>query len=324
LVPANASPAGAIPAGLRIVLVEDSPADAWFAKALLACVSPGSEALAFTSVADATQALADLEADCILLDLGLPDADGLEAVQRIADVAGSTPIVVLTGRDDDRLALEAIRGGAQDYILKRELDAKTLSRAIGRAIERARLVGKLERDALHDGLTGLPDRVLFADRLAQAIARSRRSATTFSIAFIDVDDFKAINDRYGHASGDEVLQVIAARLVGALRASDTACRFGGDEFAAVCEHPADPVAAASLAARLHEAISAQPVPTSSGTLTVSISVGIAVGTGHETAGELLRRADHAMYSAKSTHVAFALFDASQSRPQAQASAIARR
>jgi diguanylate cyclase (GGDEF)-like protein len=305
---ANAGPQGAIPAGLRIVLVEDSPFDARYVTELLRIASPGAEVLRFARMEDAAREPACVDADCILLDLGLPDVDGLEAVERMVGVAEATPIVVLTGRDDDRLALEAVRAGAQDYLLKRELGVTTLSRTIGRAIERARLVRKLASDALHDALTGLPERALFTDRLGQAIARSRRSSTTFSLAFIDVDGFKSVNDRYGHAIGDEVLQAISARLVGALRASDTACRFGGDEFAAVCEHGSDPASAAHVAARLHDAISSQPVSTSLGPLQVSVSIGVAVGSGLETSGELLRRADQAMYHAKSTHAAYSLCD----------------
>jgi len=299
---------GAIPAGLRIVLVEDSPFDARYVTELLRSVSPGTEVVRFATMNDAARDPACVDADCILLDLGLPDVDGLEAVERMVGVAGATPIVVLTGRDDDRLALEAVRAGAQDYLIKRELGATSLSRTIGRAMERARLVRKLATDALHDALTGLPERALFNDRLAQAIARSRRGSTSFSLAFIDVDGFKSVNDRYGHAIGDEVLQAIAGRLTGALRDSDTACRFGGDEFAAVCEHGHDPHAASHVAARLHDAISAQPVPTSLRPLDVRASIGVAVGSGSESSGELLRRADQAMYHAKATRSAFSLYD----------------
>ena len=322
MTPANTGLTVEMPAGLRIVLVEDSPADARLVTELLRAVSPGASVRVFPLLADATRELARHGADCILLDLGLPDADGLEALEQIVGVSGSTPIVILTGHADDRLALEAVRGGAQDFVLKRELDMTTLSRAVGRAIERSRHVRKLERDALHDGLTGLPDRVLFADRLSRAIARSRRAASAFSLLFIDIDDFKSINDRFGHAAGDEVLQTVAARLSGAVRASDTTSRFGGDEFAAVCEHAHGAAAAESLAARLHEAISGQPVPTSTGTLGVSVSIGVAEGSGEETAEELLRRADRAMYRAKATHAAYARYDRAGSRPDAPAGAAA--
>ena len=308
MTPANGGPTGALPTGLRIVLVEDSPFDARYVTELVQIASAGAQILRFARMDDAATHPACVDADCILLDLGLPDVEGLEAVEHMVGVAGATPIVVLTGRDDERLALEAVRAGAQDYLIKRELDSTTLTRTVGRAIERARFVRKLASDALHDELTGLPERVLFNDRLAQAIARSRRTGTSFSLAFIDVDGFKAVNDRYGHAIGDAVLRTIASRLAGALRASDTASRFGGDEFAAVCEHASSPQAAALVAARMHDAIASQPVPTRLGGLRVSVSIGVASGSGSETADELLRRADQAMYRAKSTQAGFALYE----------------
>ncbi|MGH2805070.1 MAG: diguanylate cyclase domain-containing protein, partial [Thermoleophilaceae bacterium] len=103
--------------------------------------------------------------------------------------------------------------------------------------DRKRMETELERLALYDPLTGLPNRALFADRLAQALARRGRTATT-AVYFLDVDRFKRINDSLGHAAGDEVLREVAGRLQGVLRPEDTVARFGGDEFTILCERSA--------------------------------------------------------------------------------------
>jgi len=125
---------------VSVVLVEDSAADARLTTEMLRSVRPTLKVTTYSRVEDAAAALPSIEADCVLLDLGLPGLAGLEALDRIAGAARGTPIVVLTGRDDDRLALEAMRRGAQDYVTKRGLDGATIWRAIARAIERQRLV----------------------------------------------------------------------------------------------------------------------------------------------------------------------------------------
>jgi diguanylate cyclase (GGDEF)-like protein/PAS domain S-box-containing protein len=131
---------GALAAGLSIAVVEDSPADALLTRELLRAQRPQPLVSTYGRVEEAEAGLAKGGADCILLDLGLPGLEGLEALDRIIGVAPDAPIVVLTGLDDDELALAAVRRGAQDYVTKRGLDAATLWRTINRAIERQRLV----------------------------------------------------------------------------------------------------------------------------------------------------------------------------------------
>ena len=132
---------------LALILVEDSPADARLAVEMLRAQNPSLRLSTFARVEDAADALVKERADCVLLDLGLPGWEGLEALDRIISVASDTPIIVLTGRDDDQLALSAVRLGAQDYVTKRGLDGATLWRAIGRSIERQRLVSSAILDA---------------------------------------------------------------------------------------------------------------------------------------------------------------------------------
>lgn len=153
--------------------------------------------------------------------------------------------------------------------------------------------------AMHDALTGLPNRVLFEERLRQGVDGLARRRGALAVLAIDLDRFKAVNDTHGHAAGDELIQVIGARLAGLCRTSETLARLGGDEFGLVAVD-IDPKGAAALAARLIAALSA-PVDLSCGTVFVGGSVGVALITPEEAyvgAVEVARRADVAMYRAK--------------------------
>ena len=151
--------------------------------------------------------------------------------------------------------------------------------------------------ALHDPLTGLPNRSLFVDRLSQALERARRQGGNAAVFFIDLDDFKLINDSSGHARGDDLLRAVAERLTNCLRAVDTVARFGGDEFAVVIEDVADMVHAEATAARLLAALS-EPVALGEDRIIASASIGVVLGHGDARADELLLNADVAMYHAK--------------------------
>ena len=156
----------------------------------------------------------------------------------------------------------------------------------------------LARAATHDALTGLPNRLLFLDRLTQILGHARRTGSTVAVLFLDLDDFKAVNDRFGHETGDRLLQVVAERLQRNLRAGDTAARFGGDEFTVVLSDVTDRARACRAAARLQAAIE-QPVELAGQLLAPRVSVGVASGTAEGvSAEELLRRADAAMYRCK--------------------------
>jgi diguanylate cyclase (GGDEF)-like protein/PAS domain S-box-containing protein len=168
--------------------------------------------------------------------------------------------------------------------------------------DRKSLEDQLRHQALHDPLTGLPNRVLFVDRLSHALVRRNRTSGIAAL-FVDLDDFKDINDSLGHAAGDELLRLVADRLAGVLRPEDTACRLGGDEFAFLLED-ADRERAEAIAHRILAAL-AEPFQLTVGTATLSASVGVATravrsaGDASETADEILRDADTAMYVAKS-------------------------
>src|SRR5436190_10918707 len=136
-------------------------------------------------------------------------------------VAPQMPIIVLTGHDDERLALGAVQEGAQDYLIKVRVDDRLLARSIRYAIERKRADMQLAHQALHDPLTGLPNRALFLDRLELALARARRSPGAIAVLLLDIDRFNVINDSLGHDTGDRLLMEAAARLQRVLRPGDT-------------------------------------------------------------------------------------------------------
>lgn len=163
--------------------------------------------------------------------------------------------------------------------------------------ERKLFESHLRHEALHDTLTGLPNRALLMDRLEQALAASGRTHAPIAVLFLDVDRFKAVNDTYGHRAGDEVLLSIADRLRAALRPGDTACRLAGDQFVVLCEN-CTPDQAMATAARLVNVLS-RPLAAADTTLVVSASIGIAVSRlGDSTPEGLLHDADAAMYIAK--------------------------
>lgn len=158
---------------------------------------------------------------------------------------------------------------------------------------------QLEHAALHDSLTGLPNRRLLQDRLGQAVARSARTGAMTAVLFLDLDRVKSINDTFGHAVGDAVLAHIAHRLETVVRAADTVSRVGGDEFVVVCDDIGGHEQVTALADRILRLI-AEPlaVDDAVGTIRVTASIGIATTTGDATADELVRAADMAMYEAK--------------------------
>jgi diguanylate cyclase (GGDEF)-like protein/PAS domain S-box-containing protein len=175
--------------------------------------------------------------------------------------------------------------------------------------EQRALQDQLAHEALHDALTGLANRRLFLNRLDLAQARASRSGHLVGVLFIDLDGFKAINDTLGHDAGDEVLVAVAGRLRAHLRAIDTLARFGGDEFAMLCEEISGPGAAVEIAERLGAAV-AEPFEIDGAVVEVGASIGIAVAESTGSLDDLLQWADAAMYQAKSAGKAqWRLFDA---------------
>jgi diguanylate cyclase (GGDEF)-like protein len=186
---------------------------------------------------------------------------------------------------------------------------QSVANVLAAAIERRRSEAETRHQALHDPLTGLPNRALFRDRLQHALARSRRSGRTLAVLFLDVDNFKVVNDSLGHEAGDELLCALAPCLAESVRTGDTVARFGGDEFVLLCEDIGDEREALEIAERVKQCF-ARPLPIAGGEHFVTASIGVAMPTpGHDSPDSLLRDADAAMYQAKQRGRArFEVFD----------------
>ncbi|MBT2116234.1 diguanylate cyclase [Dyella sp. LX-66] len=314
----------------KILVVDDTHANLVAMRVLLA--DCGAELLEASSGNQALAMCLDHEFALILLDVNMPDMDGFEVASLLGESGQlqETPIIFVTAAyADDINRLKGYRFGAVDYIAKPVNDAILQSkvrvflelyeaRAQLRATldelsernrqlgiemaERERVEAQIRHQATHDMLTGLPNRVLFHDRLRTAMQRAPRHGVAFALVLLDIDGFKGVNDEHGHPAGDALLRAIAARLHTALRANDTVARLGGDEFALILEDVSD---AAGLLHRCQELggelAAPYPLDGSRGPFVaqVSASQGIALWSGDARSDEdLIQAADRALYKAK--------------------------
>jgi diguanylate cyclase (GGDEF)-like protein len=225
------------------------------------------------------------------------------------DLAAGGGLAAVAGRVHE---LTAVRESAREFPAEARL---SLGPGDGPALlhlrdvtERARRQAELERLALHDALTGLPNRLLLDDRLRHGLLHAQRRGEPLAVMLLDLNGFKHVNDTLGHHVGDRLLQQLAPRLATPLRKSDTLARLGGDEFAVLLAPPTDLEQAGQAAERLVAAL-AEPFTVDGARLEVGASVGVALYPDHGVeASELLRRADAAMYAAKRSGLGFAVCD----------------
>ncbi len=284
---------------VTVLLVEDNPSDAQFAWDSLK--EWGSEKFELVHVETLTEALLRLSRkrfDVVLLAFSLPDTKGLEAVAQVLRTSPGIPLVVLSDWDDDATGLQVVREGAQDFLVKGQVTGAVLTRAVRYAIERKRVEEWLAYLAQHDPVTGLANRILFRDRMFQALARSKRTGQRLGIMMLDLDRFKAVNDRLGHEAGDHLLRESALRFQGCVREMDTVSRIGGDEFMILLEWISTEGDLAAVARRILESI-AVPFMLDGQQASVGVSIGItSFPLDPQSMDELLRHADAAMYRAK--------------------------
>lgn len=305
-----------LPNRLNILLVEDNPGDVRLIREMLA---PDKDFGAIyqiynvPSLQEAAGKYSKEEFDVILLDMNLPDSTGLSTIQHLNALVPQIPIIILTGMHDERLAIQSAQLGAQDYIIKSECSGPLLKRIIHYAIERKAVEERFKFLAMHDPLTGLPNRTLFHDRLTQTIRHAERNRveSTFkwkaAVMLMDLDDFKLINDKLGHEQGDVILQLTARRLRASLRHSDTVARLGGDEFILIVEGIASQMDCVAVAQKLLRSLD-EPVILEGATTSLKASVGISIFPDDAQEIEtLIRYADVAMYTAKRQHSRISFF-----------------
>ena len=286
--------------GIHVLLVEDNPGDVRLLQELL---RDGPSAAAFT-----LEHCADLEAglerpdsvspSIVLLDLGLPDSQGLDTFRLMRQRFPDVPIVVLSGETDEAVALGAVQEGAEDFLLKQDLNPRLLARTLRYSIERHELKEQLQYLATHDPLTGTYNRRYFNSSIEAELARSQRYSHPIGFLMIDVNRFKEINDRHGHQIGDAVLKQVAGFLVSQLRAVDLVVRYGGDEFLLVL--PETNGEADEVAARLRRGSSelTQAHPALDAPITLSVGASHWDPQSSQSITEVLAEADERMYEDK--------------------------
>lgn len=284
---------------IRVLLIEDNPGDVRLIRETLA--DAGSGEVRLETASDLQNGLALLErgnVDLILLDLTLPDSQGLETVSQVHHRIPEVPIVVLSGLNDEATAVEAVREGAQDYLVKGESSGSLLLRSIRYAIERHRMQAALRILSLVDELTGLYNRRGFMTLAEHQVKLAQRKNYGFYLIFADLDGMKTINDTYGHREGDRALVETAHILTDTFRGSDIIARMGGDEFAIVTidsNNNSDEAIANRLQSRIDTFNTSGKSP-----FVLSLSIGIVHydPQAPRSLRDLLEKADKRMYTQK--------------------------
>jgi two-component system cell cycle response regulator len=237
------------------------------------------------------------EFDLILLDLFLPDSQGLDTFLQIYEHTPEIPIVAATDGDDRALAIEVIREGAQDCLVKGDMDGDRLERALLYAVERNRYRTVLHNLSLRDELTGLLNRRGFLSLASQHLKIAERSGWTILLLFADMDGLKIINDNFGHPEGDKALRGVAGILRKTFRGSDLLARLGGDEFIALALNVTEGGALAIMM-RLRQKV--RDYNSQSHRYQISLSFGVAQfdPEDHLPLDEMIAQADKALYKDK--------------------------
>lgn len=300
---------------LKILLVDDEPFIRDMIGEMLAAeghdvatAEDGCEALTMTGSSP--------DIDLVISDMEMPRVDGMELIRRLRGKEILLPIIILTGNDEIKVAVEAMKAGADDYLLKDENIQDAIPMAIDRVMKKFRLAEKnrqlmadlarknreLERLSLLDALTDIPNRRYFDRVLAKEWKRSLEAGAPLSLLMVDIDYFKRFNDAYGHPEGDVCLQRVAGALHRTLtNPGDFVARYGGEEFAAVLPATAATDAAAAADA-MRANVRALDIPHADSDVddrvTLSVGVGALVPDAATEPAELVALADGALYRAK--------------------------
>ncbi|MBI3678281.1 MAG: PleD family two-component system response regulator [Proteobacteria bacterium] len=296
--------ADAAPTG-RILVIEDRPESvAWFASAL----QPDNDMASVDMFEEALVRVRGGDFDLIVVSLGLRGFDGLRLCSQLRSLpeGRNVPILVVVSEGDRRKLTQALEMGVNDY-LTRPVDKNELIARVRTQLRKKRYSDKLRHNmqlslemAITDQLTGLHNRRYMSRHLDMLISGAHKSSKPLAFLIMDIDHFKAVNDTYGHDTGDEVLREFAGRISANVRGIDLACRYGGEEFVVVMPDT-DPEYAYTVAERLRREVEANPFAISRDPhkLNITISIGIAASdTASDSAEALLHRADQALYRAK--------------------------
>jgi len=296
---------------IKVLLVDDDEDDYLLTKDLFSQISTLSYDLEWiSSYGEAMKVIGRIRHDICLFDYRLGEYTGLDLLREAVSAGCKAPIILLTGQGDNGTDIEAIKRGAADYLSKSDITAPLLERSVRYAIERKRTEERIVHMAYYDGLTNLPNRSLFLDRLSQAITHSNRYKDSCALLFIDLDNFKRINDTLDHRIGDLLLQGVAERLNSFVRSADTiarqkvkalastVARLGGDEFTVLLTEIHSMQDAAKVSQRILNSLSS-PFQLDGYEVFISASIGIALYPADgEDMDTLIKNADTAMYHAK--------------------------
>lgn len=279
-----------------VVLADDDPSIRLMVRHVLE-----SEEFDIVEASDGLEAMKAVEKyhpALVLLDAVMPGIDGFTTCQQIKEKGHTDiPVMMITGLDDDASVEHAYEVGAIDFITK-PIKWAVLKHRVKSVVEKVVAERKVELLAYRDSLTDLPNRLLFADRLEQAVIRAERSHTSIALMLVDIDDFKLVNDSFGHDAGDKLIRAVGKLIHRSLRRADTVARLGGDEFAVIIENIEGAEDAISIADNLTTILEHNVRLDDQETYT-SASIGIAVfPEDGEDVQQLLKNADTAMYRAK--------------------------
>jgi diguanylate cyclase (GGDEF)-like protein len=290
---------------LKILICDDDPADRKLVRTYLQRITDREIVLLEAGRAEEIQnALDKGRIDLVLMDNRMPGKSGMEWLAEIAEKQ-LAPVVMLTGSGSEEVAVQALQEGAVGYLPKSSLSPKKLVKTIDAALDKwTRLQQamadkeKLERLATFDSLTGLYNRRAILGKLRELINLANRYKEDFSLSMLDIDHFKKVNDRYGHLTGDDVLEKVAALIRGNIRDTDIAGRYGGEEFIIIL--PQTTLSSAWVVAeRLRSIIEQAEMKDPAGNVfAITVSQGLAGWERGEDAHSLISRSDEALYKAK--------------------------
>lgn len=243
--------------------------------------------------------------DLVITDVRMPNKNGIELLKDIGESPKDVDVIILTGQSDEMTAIDCLRAGAYDYLLKPVEDLDILLSSITRALQKRRLekenkilVNKLEELAIRDPLTGLYNMRPFYSFIDSEIEESLKSQKEFGLLIVDIDHFKSVNDTFGHPFGDFVLQEFASILKNGLPESNKFFRYGGEEFVILLPDTGREVMECT-ASRILEAMRAHQFVDGENSTNITVSIGGAIYPSHTTEKiKLVKMADQALYDAK--------------------------